>query len=571
MKKRIAKALIVLFSIATVIGTTNVSAAEPWQDAYAELLVENMGKQDDHGMHYGYSSMFFIHDLDENGVPELFFKDSIYTFRDGKVNVIGETDVYIQNYFIIPDDRSIEGILFVVNGNGFYAVHDFYNVFIKNGKVVSEDFGSYGNANPEPDVNDRQTKFRIKHGEVSEAEFDLATAGPHIQPYEINSENINTYIYGGNASRHYYTTALLDFKGALKSGESCAAFLIDLDNDGAEEMLTFKSGNTGVDRIQGYITIYDIENGKNISTSFDFTASEGDISVNSYISKTNDIILNVWAGTYADGYQASEIYTYRNGTLTHRVAQRAAIESPDGDFSYKFLFYDKGGELGVEYDAWPSDTKMERYALSETQFASEIAKYGLTFEAVDSGAIDEIQKIAKIILYDNYTQKSTDDDTAKIMALSATGAPTAKAAAPNAVPTPSQVIVDGKTISFDAYNIGGNNYVKLRDIAYALNGTKKQFLVNYGDATKAITLLSGQPYTAVGGEMEGKGSGNKTPTATTSNITLDGEAISLTAYNIAGNNYFMLRDLGRALDFGVTYDETTKAIYIDTKSAYTEE
>jgi len=38
-----------------------------------------------------------------------------------------------------------------------------------------------------------------------------------------------------------------------------------------------------------------------------------------------------------------------------------------------------------------------------------------------------------------------------------------------AVPTSSTVLVNGKSIAFDAYNINGNNYFKLRDIARAFN------------------------------------------------------------------------------------------------------
>ncbi len=38
----------------------------------------------------------------------------------------------------------------------------------------------------------------------------------------------------------------------------------------------------------------------------------------------------------------------------------------------------------------------------------------------------------------------------------------------------------------------------------------------------------------------------------------------MTAYNIGGNNYVKLRDISRAVDFGVTYDATTNSVYIDS-------
>jgi len=141
----------------------------------------------------------------------------------------------------------------------------------------------------------------------------------------------------------------------------------------------------------------------------------------------------------------------------------------------------------------------------------------------------------------------------------------------NASPTSSTVLVNGKNVAFDAYNIGGNNYFKLRDLASTLNGTPKQFEVGYDDTTKAITLTSGKPYTRVGGEMEGKDSGNREASPTSSRIYMDGKEVQFTAYNIGGNNYFKLRDIGEAFDFGVDWDQAAQTIRIDTSKGYTPE
>ena len=35
---------------------------------------------------------------------------------------------------------------------------------------------------------------------------------------------------------------------------------------------------------------------------------------------------------------------------------------------------------------------------------------------------------------------------------------------------------------------------------------------------------------------------------------INGQQAALTAYSISGNNYVRLRDIGKAVDFGVTYD-----------------
>ena len=82
-------------------------------------------------------------------------------------------------------------------------------------------------------------------------------------------------------------------------------------------------------------------------------------------------------------------------------------------------------------------------------------------------------------------------------------------AAPAATATSSKVLVNGRAVAFEAYNIDGCNYFKLRDLAMALAGSEKQFDVGWDGTGNAVTLTSGKAYTPVGGELSA-GSG-KTP------------------------------------------------------------
>mgnify|MGYP002510346373 FL=1 len=52
---------------------------------------------------------------------------------------------------------------------------------------------------------------------------------------------------------------------------------------------------------------------------------------------------------------------------------------------------------------------------------------------------------------------------------------------------------------------------------------------------------------------------------------INGQQAALTAYNIGGNNFVRLRDIGKAVDFGVTYNATTNSVYIDSTQSYQEE
>lgn len=54
-------------------------------------------------------------------------------------------------------------------------------------------------------------------------------------------------------------------------------------------------------------------------------------------------------------------------------------------------------------------------------------------------------------------------------------------------------------------------------------------------------------------------------------IYVDGQHVNMTAYNIDGSNYVKLRDVGKAVDFAVSYDAATKSVKIDSSAPYVEE
>jgi hypothetical protein len=131
------------------------------------------------------------------------------------------------------------------------------------------------------------------------------------------------------------------------------------------------------------------------------------------------------------------------------------------------------------------------------------------------------------------------------------------------------IVVNGETITFDAYLIGGSNYIKLRDLAHVLNGTEKQFCVGWDGENDAISLTSRTPYTTPNGtEMQPPGTANKTATPTSSRIFVDGEEVQFTAYLIEGNNYFRLRDVMRTFDVYVGWDAEAGVASLDTTRGY---
>ncbi len=138
-----------------------------------------------------------------------------------------------------------------------------------------------------------------------------------------------------------------------------------------------------------------------------------------------------------------------------------------------------------------------------------------------------------------------------------------------ATPSNATLKIDGAAVKTEAYNINGSNYFKLRDLAMVLNGSNKQFEVAWDGNKNAISLYTQKQYTIAGGELAKSGvANNQNATATTAALYIDGSQASFDAYQINGSNYYKLRDIGKAINFGVAWDESANTIIIDTTANY---
>lgn len=141
-----------------------------------------------------------------------------------------------------------------------------------------------------------------------------------------------------------------------------------------------------------------------------------------------------------------------------------------------------------------------------------------------------------------------------------------------AVKNTSAVWVNGVEKSFESYNIDGNNYFKLRDLAYVLSGTRVGFDIQWDAAKNRITLTYAPEYTPVGGEMTSSSTVKNTVSAvpTSSLLQINSNTPDIVGYNINGNNFYKLRDIGLYFNFGVIWDEETSSIHINTEEGYSD-
>lgn len=149
--------------------------------------------------------------------------------------------------------------------------------------------------------------------------------------------------------------------------------------------------------------------------------------------------------------------------------------------------------------------------------------------------------------------------TAAIAFLAITSASQAQAV--NANKTLSSICLNDDRIHVNGYNINGNNYYKIRDLADELSDSASNFDVVWNENAKQVELITGKDYS---GKTEDNSSNSSVVNAvpSSSKLIIDGKETNVTAYSINGNNYYKLRDLGEALSFDVYWKQETDTIYL---------
>lgn len=131
----------------------------------------------------------------------------------------------------------------------------------------------------------------------------------------------------------------------------------------------------------------------------------------------------------------------------------------------------------------------------------------------------------------------------------------------------AKVTVNGKAVEFQTYTIDDYTYFKLRDIASAINGTSKEFMTFWDESTQSIQLIRNAPYAAADSSTVGK-YGDTIATTSTAKLYCDGARKYVSAYTINDYTYYKLRDIAQLIDMGITWNESTATIGMETGQSY---
>ena len=156
----------------------------------------------------------------------------------------------------------------------------------------------------------------------------------------------------------------------------------------------------------------------------------------------------------------------------------------------------------------------------------------------------------------------------------------AESAVVQAWPSTAAVLVDGRELSFQAYEIDGYHYFKIRDLAAAFAGTRQQFVPKGNGSGAALFKSFGEfeKYQSIGDELQA-GDGTPKEAVPVRHILYTDSTIQVNApfaarqskcdgYSIEDYNYIKLRDMADVFDFGVRWDGAQSRIEIDTELPY---
>lgn len=134
-----------------------------------------------------------------------------------------------------------------------------------------------------------------------------------------------------------------------------------------------------------------------------------------------------------------------------------------------------------------------------------------------------------------------------------------------AKPTTQTFVVNNRVVDCVAYNIGGYNYFKLRDVVKGLSDTGDKINVRYDRKARVVEFVPGEAYVS-SPKVEGKIVAVEVPDSQVvmghAKVKINGAVREVESCNISGYNFSKIRSLGEVLSKEVGYDSAKRAVHI---------
>jgi len=170
-----------------------------------------------------------------------------------------------------------------------------------------------------------------------------------------------------------------------------------------------------------------------------------------------------------------------------------------------------------------------------------------------------------------YTPEATADPAQRpapkqtpVPMVEATPEPTPEVVGYYAVVSNQYISINGDTVSFNVFEINGNLYLNLFELALAFSETEKQFFPEWVSEYSTILLTSNTPYTADDYFISHMSFENLMVSPANISTFFDGNSVSVSSFIIKENVFFELNDIAEILRLIIRIDTERGVIKIYT-------
>lgn len=130
-------------------------------------------------------------------------------------------------------------------------------------------------------------------------------------------------------------------------------------------------------------------------------------------------------------------------------------------------------------------------------------------------------------------------------------------------------LFNDEDVYITTFKVEDENYFKISDLAALLEDTDKKFNVEFNEENLVVIITKGENYKKIQTDLKEQELGETDAYQGLHKLYInDGQEmkkLEIKSYNILGNNYYRLRDLGKELGFGAAYNFKKSLVMLDTR------
>lgn len=130
--------------------------------------------------------------------------------------------------------------------------------------------------------------------------------------------------------------------------------------------------------------------------------------------------------------------------------------------------------------------------------------------------------------------------------------------------------VNGVRMPFRAFNVAGQDYINIFEVAISLSNTDARFSPRWKVRNYSLSIVSGRAFPFVGVNLPTITPTDNTAALVNVGVIFDNQRVDLTAYRVGNSVYFNLRQVAALLDVDIEHSATDNTVQLTADLTYTQ-